>query len=116
MTTERALVVSLSSPVFVGAIASHALGCYTPLMDWVMYTKVFVSLLFMVDPVAAIPTYLASTEGESRLDRRRTARIAALAVACVLILFTLAGEHILCLLYTSPSPRDISGSRMPSSA
>ena len=25
-------------------------------------------------------------------------------------------EHALCLLYTSPSPRDISGSRMPSSA
>ena len=24
--------------------------------------------------------------------------------------------HICCLLYTSPSPRDISGSRMPSSA
>ena len=24
--------------------------------------------------------------------------------------------HIYCLLYTSPSPRDISGSRMPSSA
>ena len=29
---------------------------------------------------------------------------------------TLADEFILCLLYTSPSPRDISGSRMPSSA
>ena len=30
----------------------------------------------------------------------------------------LAGDplDILCLLYTSPSPRDISGSRMPSSA
>ena len=25
-------------------------------------------------------------------------------------------EYITCLLYTSPSPRDISGSRMPSSA
>ena len=25
-------------------------------------------------------------------------------------------EHGICLLYTSPSPRDISGSRMPSSA
>ena len=26
------------------------------------------------------------------------------------------GEHIDCLLYTSPSPRDLSTSRMPSSA
>ena len=28
----------------------------------------------------------------------------------------LVGVHHICLLYTSPSPRDISGSRMPSSA
>ena len=28
----------------------------------------------------------------------------------------LAGHYAICLLYTSPSPRDISGSRMPSSA
>ena len=27
-----------------------------------------------------------------------------------------SGEYRFCLLYTSPSPRDISGSRMPSSA
>ena len=31
------------------------------------------------------------------------------------ILHLAAGSHV-CLLYTSPSPRDISGSRMPSSA
>ena len=28
----------------------------------------------------------------------------------------ISNQHIFCLLYTSPSPRDISGSRMPSSA
>ena len=28
----------------------------------------------------------------------------------------LIGEHTFCLLYTSPSPRDLSTSRMPSSA
>ena len=27
-----------------------------------------------------------------------------------------SGKSMICLLYTSPSPRDISGSRMPSSA
>ena len=27
-----------------------------------------------------------------------------------------AAQSVVCLLYTSPSPRDISGSRMPSSA
>ena len=29
---------------------------------------------------------------------------------------SMVGEAYTCLLYTSPSPRDISGSRMPSSA
>ena len=32
------------------------------------------------------------------------------------IISTLRGGYNVCLLYTSPSPRDISGSRMPSSA
>ena len=32
------------------------------------------------------------------------------------ILIDVWKEHVDCLLYTSPSPRDISGSRMPSSA
>ena len=31
-------------------------------------------------------------------------------------LLTLIGEAQICLLYTSPSPRDLSTSRMPSSA
>ena len=32
------------------------------------------------------------------------------------ILKNICGQYTICLLYTSPSPRDISGSRMPSSA
>ena len=32
------------------------------------------------------------------------------------VLFDLTARRFYCLLYTSPSPRDISGSRMPSSA
>ena len=31
-------------------------------------------------------------------------------------LLYISGQVSICLLYTSPSPRDISGSRMPSSA
>ena len=30
--------------------------------------------------------------------------------------FLTAAHHLICLLYTSPSPRDLSTSRMPSSA
>ncbi len=91
------------------SVDSHGTRCYSPPMDWVMYTKIFVSLLFMVDPVAAIPTYLASTEGETRGERRRTAGTAAFAVACVLVLFTLAGEHILALFSISISSFRVAG-------
>ena len=31
-------------------------------------------------------------------------------------MMTLKGQRLLCLLYTSPSPRDYAASRMPSSA
>ena len=40
-------------------------------------------------------------------------RLAAQRSEILELLFCLGGD---CLLYTSPSPRDISGSRMPSSA
>ena len=39
--------------------------------------------------------------------------VAALCIISAVMLFIL---HYLCLLYTSPSPRDLSTSRMPSSA
>ena len=34
----------------------------------------------------------------------------------VVVCHALTGNHLTCLLYTSPSPRDLSTSRMPSSA
>ena len=37
-------------------------------------------------------------------------------VLLLLITLVAAGLYLLCLLYTSPSPRDLSTSRMPSSA
>jgi hypothetical protein len=40
----------------------------------------FTSILFIVDPVAAIPTYLVITQQESPLERRRTARRACIAM------------------------------------
>ena len=41
--------------------------------------------------------------------------IGVICVAMNLLLCS-SGVYYICLLYTSPSPRDISGSRMPSSA
>ena len=55
---------------------------------------------------------LASTSHGIADDQVTTASIADDAITSALI----ADDAITCLLYTSPSPRDLSTSRMPSSA
>lgn len=55
----------------------------------------FGSLFAIVDPLAAVPAFLAMTEGHSRDDRFRMARLAAVIVFFVLLAFSLAGLSIL---------------------
>jgi multiple antibiotic resistance protein len=52
------------------------------------------SILFVVDPVGAVPGYLAMTEGDTAEKRRRTAWKASLAAAIVLALFAAAGKVV----------------------
>jgi multiple antibiotic resistance protein len=52
------------------------------------------ALLFIVDPIAVIPTYLVITGSESRAQRSRTARRACIAAALILIAFALGGVEI----------------------
>jgi multiple antibiotic resistance protein len=52
------------------------------------------SILFLVDPFAALPTFLAITEGADSLRRRRIARKGALTALIVLSSFAFAGEEI----------------------
>jgi multiple antibiotic resistance protein len=52
------------------------------------------SLVFIVDPIAVIPTYLVITDGESPLQRARTARRACIAAALILLVFAFAGGLI----------------------
>lgn len=54
----------------------------------------FTSILFIVDPVAVIPTYLVITQDESPEQRRRTAARACVAAAVLLIVFGVAGRLI----------------------
>ncbi len=56
------------------------------------------SILFVVDPVGAVPGYLAMTEGYDRAKRRRTAWRASLAAAGVMAVFAAAGKVIFRLL------------------
>ena len=54
----------------------------------------FTSILFLVDPIAVVPTFLAITQGESEERRRVTARRACIAAAILLIVFAAAGNLI----------------------
>jgi multiple antibiotic resistance protein len=54
----------------------------------------FTSILFIVDPVAAVPTYLVITQDEGASDRARTASRACLAMTLVLVVFAATGTLI----------------------
>jgi multiple antibiotic resistance protein len=54
----------------------------------------FTSFLFIVDPVAAIPTYLVITQQETPAERRRTARRACLAMTVLLVVFAATGTML----------------------
>jgi multiple antibiotic resistance protein len=54
----------------------------------------FTSVLFIVDPIAVVPTYLVITQGQSADQRRATARRACVAAAILLVTFAAAGRGI----------------------
>jgi multiple antibiotic resistance protein len=55
----------------------------------------FTSILFLVDPFAVIPAYLAFTRTDSAEHRRRTATIACIVAAIALLIFAAGGDLIL---------------------
>ncbi|MFI5256032.1 MAG: MarC family protein [Gemmatimonadales bacterium] len=54
----------------------------------------FTSVLFIVDPIAVVPTYLVITQGQTTAQRRVTARRACVAAAVLLVTFAAAGRGI----------------------
>jgi multiple antibiotic resistance protein len=52
------------------------------------------SIFFLVDPFAALPTFLAVTAGQDARKRKRTARKASLTAFVVLTTFAFAGTYI----------------------
>ena len=63
--------------------------------DYLQFALItFASVLFIVDPIAVIPTYLVITAGETPGERARTADRACVAAAVLLSLFAAAGRYI----------------------
>ncbi|MDA8165503.1 MAG: YchE family NAAT transporter [Desulfobacteraceae bacterium] len=64
-------------------------------MIWKEYLKFFIGLIAIVNPLGAIPIFIALTAGLDRSDRRRVSRMASVAVAAILLAALLVGEAIL---------------------
>ena len=70
----------------------------------------FTSVLFIVDPIAVVPTYLVITQGQTAEQRRGTARRACIAAAVLLVTFAAAGRGIFSLFgITMPAFRIAGG-------
>jgi multiple antibiotic resistance protein len=54
----------------------------------------FTSVLFIVDPIAVVPSYLVVTRTETAAQRAATARRACIAAALILIAFAIGGTLI----------------------
>ncbi|HLP78517.1 MAG TPA: MarC family protein [Candidatus Paceibacterota bacterium] len=54
----------------------------------------FSSLLVIIDPLAAVPAFLAMTPEDSPQQRERMARLASFVIAGVLLVFAIAGKFI----------------------
>ncbi|MFZ2447447.1 MAG: YchE family NAAT transporter [Syntrophobacteraceae bacterium] len=65
------------------------------MLPWVEYTKIFIAVLVIVNPIGALPVFVSLTANQSTQDRRRTAHMTAFSVGVVLIIACLLGEWVL---------------------
>ena len=69
--------------------------------NWTEYSRFFTALFVILDPFAAIPIFLALTQGYSARDRNGAALVTAVTVCSVLVIAALVGETLLQGLGTS---------------
>ncbi len=70
-------------------------------IHWPEYSRFLVMLAAVLDPIGAIPIFLVLTKTYTESERRRTARITALAVWILLSVTALTGETLLTWMGTS---------------
>jgi multiple antibiotic resistance protein len=68
---------------------------YAFLQNYLQFAVVtFSAILFIVDPIAVVPTYLVITQGQTAAQRRNTATRACVAATALLVTFAVAGRSI----------------------
>lgn len=68
---------------------------------WTEYTRFVIALAAIINPIAVVPVFLGATREFTSAERRRTARLTALAVGGVLGVSALSGEALLRVMGTS---------------
>jgi multiple antibiotic resistance protein len=65
------------------------------MLDWAEYTKFFLALLVIVNPVGAVPVFVTMTSDASAREKRRIASVASVSVAIVLVVAAIGGQPLL---------------------
>ncbi len=65
------------------------------MLDFTEYSKIFISLFAIIDPVGMIPIIIAFTVGMTAQKRERVGRVASFSVFIILLAALLLGEAIL---------------------
>ncbi len=71
--------------------------------------KSFISLLALINPLGAIPFFLSLTAQQHDAERRRTIRIAAISVFCVIAVTAICGEQIIAFFGISVGSLEVGG-------
>jgi multiple antibiotic resistance protein len=65
------------------------------MLDFTEYTKIFISLFAILDPIGIIPVIILFTSGMTAQKRAQVGRIASLAVGIILLVALLIGQPLL---------------------
>lgn len=65
------------------------------MLDFTEYTKIFISLFAILDPIGMIPVIILFTASLSPQKRAQAGRLASLTVCCILLVALLVGEPLL---------------------
>ncbi|MGB8856320.1 MAG: MarC family protein [Burkholderiales bacterium] len=79
------------------------------MLEWTEYIKILVALLVIVDPLAAIPSFIIMAGHFTDVDRTKIARVASVAVAAVLVAAALIGDSVLVFFGISISSFKVAG-------
>lgn len=65
------------------------------MLDWAEYTKFFLALLVIVNPLGALPVFITMTTGTSPKQKKHIAFVASISVAIVLMVAAVGGQPLL---------------------